>query len=367
MAARVARCLRALKPGVEIRAMGGAQLASEGVELIVDSTRLAVMGIAEVAGVLPALLRARRVLRRAIEDWRPDVLVPIDYPDFNIRLAAWARRRGIPVAWVVSPQVWAWRPTRVRQYSRAVSRMLVLLPFEAGTWRAADVPVQDVGHPLLDLPPAPDRATARALLGLPRDGRVLALLPGSRRSEISRTWPVFAETAARLARGRPDLRMVLPVAPGLDASLFAPGTLPPELLQFAEGGMDLATAACDVALVASGTATLETALVPRPLIVGYRVARSTMAIGRWLADPEFLSRGTYCLPNLVLGRAIVPEFYQERFTPELLAAEAARLLDDQDARLALESELLELRSALGGPGAHARIAQAIVEVASGNR
>lgn len=363
MAAGVVRALKALHPGVEVRAMGGAALRAAGAELVVDSTRLAVVGISEVIGVLPELLRARAALHREIEAWRPDVLVPVDYPDFNVRIAAWAKARGVPVAWLVSPQVWAWRPGRVAGFARAVSRMLVLFGFETETWRRAGVPVEHVGHPLLDLPPSPSRQDARRALSLPADARVLAVLPGSRRSELARTWPVFAAAAGELSRTRKDLRVVVPVAPGLDASLLPASLAAPAQPLLVPGGMELAVAACDAALVASGTATLETALVPRPLVVGYRVSSATMALSRWLADPEFLRRGIYCLPNLVLSRAVVPELYQERFETGAVVRELAPLLDDAARREAFERELLSLRAALGGPGAFERIARAILATA----
>lgn len=362
MGAGIARALRRLVPGVEIRAMGSRSLQEAGVPLVVDATRLAVVGISEVLAMLPELLRARARLRREIAEWRPDVLVPVDYPDFNVRIARWAKDRGTRVAWIVSPQVWAWRPGRVASFARAVSRMVVLFPFEVDTWRRAAVDVELAGHPLLDMPEPPSREQARRALGIEPDARAIALLPGSRRRELLRTWPVMAGAASRLA-ARAPLSVVVPRAPGLDAALLDERLAAPARVTITEGRMHDAVAACDVAAVASGTATLETALVPRAMVVGYRVSAATMALSRWLADAEFLARGTYCLPNLVLGRAVVPELYQERFTVDAVEAALAPLLDDAAARHAMERELLALRPALGGPGALDRMAASIADVA----
>jgi lipid-A-disaccharide synthase len=374
LAAGVARAIRELRPGAAIRAMGGAASRGAGAEIVVDSTPLAVMGLTEVVTHLPALMRARRALVRELRESPPDVLVAVDYPEFNLGLATVAREAGIPVAWIVSPQVWAWRPHRVTRYARAVSRMLVLFPFEVETWRRAGVPVSHVGHPLLDLmDDAPERGAARAALGLPPGGRVLALLPGSRRKEIAQHWDVMARTAAGLCATRPDLRVVVALAAGRDESALdlAPfassGTKPLVVRAEAGSGAGLVLAACDVAAVASGTATLEAALVPRPLVACYQVGRLTMALGRRLADRGFLARGLYALPNLVLGREVVPELYQERLTQPALAAALAKLLDDERERARVTAELAELRPALGGPGACARAARSIVDLAEGTR
>lgn len=361
LGASVAGALRRLSPGVELAAMGGAALREAGVPLVVDSTALSVVGLTEILGHLPEFLRARTTLRREIADRPPDVLVPIDFPDFNIRIAAWARARGVPVAWLVGPQVWAWRPERVPAFARAVSRMLVLFPFELDIWRRAGVDVEHVGHPMAELPETP-RDVARTALRVPRDAEaVVALLPGSRRKEIRQIWPILAAAAHRLALRRPALSFLVPLAPGIpQADLGEPA---PARTQFVGGRASDVVAACDVAAVASGTATLETALAGRPLVVGYRVGRITMALSRLAADPNFLARGLFALPNLVLGRSVVPELYQERFTADAIAAELARLLDDEDARAGLARELSSLRQALGGPGASERIARAILKTA----
>jgi lipid-A-disaccharide synthase len=360
-AARIAGALREHAPGVELMAMGGQALRRAGVDLVVDSTPLAVVGLTEVLSHLGPLWRAQRDLRRLVVAWRPDVVVPVDYPDFNLRQAAWARARGVRVEYFISPQVWAWRPGRVPAIGRAVSRMLVVFPFEVETYRRAGIPVEHVGHPLLDVEPPPSGEAARARLGLPSEARVLALLPGSRRKEVRHVWPTFLAAARRLRRERADLRVVVPLAPGLrERDLAAAAPWEGATVDVITGAAGDVLAACDVAAVASGTATLETALVPRPLVVGYRVGATTMALSRRLADRDFLARGLFALPNLVLGRRVVPELYQESFTPESVAAELSGLLDDPAARRAQLAELSLLPSLLGGPGCFARTARAIL-------
>lgn len=364
-AAAVARALRRLEPSVELVAMGSDELAAAGAELVVDSSELAVVGLTEVLGSLGALLAARRTLREEIDRRPPSVVVPVDYPDFNLRIARHARRRGVPVAYFVSPQVWAWRSGRVPSIGRAVSRMLTVFPFESEVYERHGVPVEHVGHPLLDeAEPVPSRDTARRRLGIGLEERVVALLPGSRRKEVHHVWPVLVDAARRLVERKGELRFVVPLAPGLRSELLeevAPSRALDMLV--VASGFDDVVAACDVAAVASGTATLQVALAGRPLVVGYRVSALTYALSRRLADAAFLERGLFSLPNLVLGRRVVPELYQHRFRGDEVAAELARLLDSETARALQRKGLASLRDALGGPGCAERVARAALSLA----
>lgn len=344
--------------------MGGPRLAAEGAELVVDSTPLAVVGLTEVLGRLPSLFRAKWALQASIREWRPDVLLAVDYPDFNLRLTRWARGLNVPVAYFVSPQVWAWRPGRITGIGRSISRMLVIFPFETAPYSAASIPVEHVGHPLMDEPvTGPTRDEARSALGLSPDVSVIAILPGSRVSEWKRTWSIMLATCRRLAAER-DARFLVPLPPGRQAeelrSVEDPGDLP---LQFVDDGTHPVLAACDVALVASGTATLETALLPRPLVVGYRVSRLTDWLGSRLIDRDFGAAGRFALPNLVLADDVVPELYQDDFSPERLASELGRLLDDPEARERQLRALRRLPEKLGGPGTFERVARACLELA----
>ena len=364
-AAGIGRALRALEPSVELKAMGAGAQRAAGTELVVDATRLAVMGLTEVVSRLPELVAARRELRRCLDEWQPDVVVPVDYPEFNLRIAADARSRGIPVAWFISPQAWAWRPGRVPGIGRRVSKMLVVFPFEVELYERHGIPVEHVGHPLMDFDAKPpSREDARRELDLPQEGELIALLPGSRLSELRRTWPVLAGAARVLAARRPGLRFVVPLAPGLEeAQLRAIEPAAGLELGVRPEAFVPALAAADTAAIASGTATLEAALLGHAFVVGYRVSRLTMALGRRLADRQFLARGMFALPNLVLGERVVPELYQEDFVPERVAAELESLLDDDERRARIEGRLAEIPSRLGGPGTLQRVARAVLETA----
>jgi lipid-A-disaccharide synthase len=366
-AAGIARAVADLRPDAEVRAMGGGALRQAGVELVVDSTELAVMGLTEVLSHLPQLLRARRELRACLDEWKPDVVVPVDYPEFNLRIAGDARKRGIPVAWFISPQVWAWRPGRVPGIGERISKMLVIFDFETALYEKHGIPVEHVGHPLMDfLAPPPSAEAARKELGLPLGGEVVALLPGSRLSELRRTWPVLAAAARRLAGQRPGLSFVVPLAPGLDERHLREIDAAEGLaLSLRPEALVPALAAADASAIASGTATLEAGLLGHPFLVGYRVSGLTMALSRFLAEPDFLARGLVALPNLVLGEQVVPELLQESFTPEAVAEELGSLLGDPARRARMEARLAELPERLGGAGTLERVARAALEVAAG--
>jgi lipid-A-disaccharide synthase len=284
------------------------------------------------------------------------VLVLIDFPEFNLRLARTARRLGVPVVYFVAPQLWAWRPGRVRAMARDVSRVLAIFPFEVGLYQEAGVPVEFVGHPVLDVLPALERETARA--GLATAGQTLVgLLPGSRHAEVRRHLPVLLDAARRIAARRPGARFALPVASTLSAAEVTASTraagLPIEVLP---GEAYRVMAAADLLLVASGTATLEAACYGTPMVVLYRLSTVSHAIARRLV------RGVshISLPNIVAGRGIVAEFIQRDATPEAVAGSALLLLEDDVARAAQRAALLEVRTRLGEAGAGLRAARAVL-------
>ena len=362
LGAGLARALRELDPQVELHGMGGDEMAQAGVRLVQHARALSVVGLVEVLAHLPAIAGAMRRLAREIAALRPDVLVPIDFPDFNLRLAARARRLGVKVVYFVSPQVWAWRRGRVRTIRSLVHHMLVLFPFEERFYRDAGVPVTFVGHPAVERAvEGPPPRELRARMGLDPDRRTVALLPGSRRGEVARLLPPMLGAGARLRRDRPDLQFALPLARSLSredvvariraAELHEVSVLP------AEAYADLLRAA-DVGIVASGTATLEAALAGLPMVVVYRVAAGTYLLGRALVRVDAIA-----LPNLVAGRRVVPELVQGACTPERIAAEAGALLDDPGRAAAQRRELAEIRRRLGGEGAFRRAAQVVREVA----
>ncbi len=353
------RALRELEPGVRLVGMGGAHMAAAGMEVIVDPTGQAAVGTSEALGRIPALYRAYRAMVKRLRLERPGALVLIDFPEFNLRLARQARRAGVPVVYFIPPQLWAWRRGRIRQMARRVSQVLAVFPFESALYEQARVSVEFVGHPLLDVVPLDlTRDEARRRLGVDPGHSLIGLLPGSRREEVEHLLPPMLEAAGRLAAADGRRRFVLGLAP----------TVPPEQVQAhlhrtaAGPAVDLVSgrtyevmAAADVLLIASGTATLEAALLGTPMVVCYRVSRTTEIIARLLARVQWIG-----LPNLVSGRAVVPELIQEDVTGDRLAAEAARLLEDAAAATAQRAAFKELRARLGEPGVGRRAARAVL-------
>lgn len=359
-AAALVRALRAEAPDIEVEGLGGPAFVAAGGRALVDAAGLAVTGFAEIPARLPRLRRAQRQLVERARQGRPDVLVVIDYFGFNSRLARQVAALGIPVVYYVSPQVWAWRPGRVRTIQAQATEMLVIFPFETAIYEAADVPVRYVGHPLVDqVAAAESRTAARASLGLSDDNEVLAVLPGSRASEVRRLLPTLTEAAARLRVARPGLRLLCPRGPGLDEALFAPW-LALTGAQLLEGQSDRVLAAADVALLASGTATVQAALHDVPMVVVYRVSPLEYAIGR-----RFVRVPYFAMVNLLAGRRVVPELIQHDCTPEQIVRAAHPLFEHGEARATMRAGLADVRQRLGGPGASARAAAAILAIAHG--
>lgn len=356
------RALRELAPGLQLFGMGGGHMAAAGMEVIVDPTGHAAVGTSEAVGRVPALYRAYRAMGRRLLADRPRALVLIDFPEFNLRLARRARRAGVPVVYFIPPQLWAWRAGRVRQMARGVKRVLAVFPFEPPLYQRARVPVTFVGHPLLDVLPLDlTRDEGRRRLGVVPGHALIGLLPGSRPGEIERLLPPMLDAARRLAAdGR--RRFVLGLAPTVAreqvATIIAGGGpgLPP--LELVSGRTYEIMAAADTLLIASGTATLEAALLGAPMVICYRVSRLTELIARVLTRVRWIG-----LPNLVSGRVVVPELIQGEVTGPRLAREAARLLDDPVAATAQRAAFKELRARLGEPGVGLRAARAVLDTA----
>jgi lipid-A-disaccharide synthase len=361
--ATMCRAIRDLDPKIRLVGMGGSRMAAAGVEILVDPTAQAAVGTSEALNRVPALVRAYKLLVRRLRETRPLAIVLIDFPEFNLRLARQARRAGIPVVYFIPPQLWAWRRGRMRQMARRVTKVLAAFPFEKSLYEEAGVPVEFVGHPLLDVVPSDlDHARARERLGV-GDRRVLVgLLPGSREQEISRLLPRMLDAAARLAvDGKRSF--VLGLAPSVErkrvASMLeraAEAGGPP--IEIVEGMTYEVMAAADALLIASGTATLEAALLGAPMVVCYRVSRLTEVMARLLKRSPWIS-----LPNIVAGRGVVPEILQDDATAARFAAEVERLLVDPVAATVQRAAFKELRERLGKPGVGERAARAVLEVA----
>ena len=351
--------LRTINPGVETFGFGGDRLREAGARLVGDYRGFSVTGLVEALSVLPRSWRMLRTLGREAREARPDVFVAIDFPDFNFRLLPVLHALGVPIVYYVSPQVWAWRAGRLATIKRYVRRMLVIFPFEAPIYEREGVPVEFVGHPLVDQArPARPRAEILRAFGLDPDRPVLALLPGSRPNELRHILPALAGAAPRIAAAVPGVQFLVARAPSLDDALFAP------LASLAQAGLPVATGlestddvldGCDAAIVASGTATVQAALHGRPMAIVYRLSSLTYAIGR-----AFVRVPSYGMVNLVAGRRVVPELIQDRMTAETVAAEAIVLLTDRDRVARMTADLAEVRSKLGAPGASRRAAEAVM-------
>ena len=365
-AAHALEALRARGVSAESFGMGAGALAAAGTELLVDCRELAVIGIVDVLRNYPAFLARLKRLRVAMRERRPDLLVLIDYPDFNLKLAETARSLGIPVLFYISPQVWAWREKRVTRIASLVSHMAVLFPFEVEVYERAGVPVTHVGHPLVDDARSPFTPTeARGHFGLRADGGPLVtLLPGSRRGEIERHLPIMLATAAKLLVDLPACRFLLPLAATLERApverALGEAGLPVTLV---EGGACHAMRAADAVLAASGTATLETALIGTPLVVLYVVAPLNHAIMRRLIRIPDIA-----LVNVVAGRRVVPEYVQGAAEPAALAADLRSLLTDGARAAGMRAALADVATRMGGGGASGRVA-ALIEtmLTSANR
>jgi lipid-A-disaccharide synthase len=369
LGAALIRDLALAWPDARFVGVGGENMRRAGLETWWDCSELAVFGLFEVLGHLPRLLRIRRELRRRLVQLRPLVFIGIDAPDFNLGLERQLKSAGIRTVHYVSPTVWAWRPGRVHKIAKAVDMVLCLFPFEPAFYQGHGVAAVHVGHPLAQLIPAPFTAEeARARLGLDPDQRVIALLPGSRSSEVSRLAAPMLEAAALLLREFPDLRFVAAMANAEVADVFrkvlaramaevsagttsGSGAPPVRLL---DGDALTVMAAADVVLCASGTATLEAMLVNRPLVSAYRLAPATYQMAKML---RLLRIRNFALPNILAGTTLVPELIQHAATGQRLAEEARRWLLDPDACQALRTRFSELRQdLLASPGSTAAAA-----------
>lgn len=339
--------LRALVPHARFVGVAGPRMVEAGCETLFPMERLSVMGLTEVLGHLPELLRLRRQIARHFEADRPDVFIGVDAPDFNLGLERRLRETGITTVHLVSPTVWAWRPGRVKGIRRAVDLMLCVFPFEETFLREHGVPARFVGHPLADqIPMEVDREAARAELGLSGKGPVIAILPGSRAGEMERLAAPFVESALRCLEAKPDLRFAVPlVSPRLRAQFevvlqrLAPA-LPVTLV---DGRSRNVIAASDCVLTASGTATLETLLLKRPMVVGYRVHPLTYHLVKGLG---LVKVPHVAMANLLAGRELAPEFLQDRCRADLLAPALLGLLNDPRRRSAIAAEYARIHAGM---------------------
>jgi lipid-A-disaccharide synthase len=353
-AARLATALRA-RTGARLFGMGGKRMAEAGVDLIADYHQVAVVGISEVLHKIPTVVGVQRKIAAEAVRRRAALAILVDSPGTHLGVARRLKNNGIRVGYFIGPQVWAWRPGRVRVVKRLVERMVVIFPFEEAIYREAGVPVDFVGHPLVDVVKASmSRSEFAARHGLDPNRPIVTLLPGSRRSEIERHYPLIMEACERLSRevqNRGAIQLVLAAAPALGPELFAPYERPGVSVTRVEGATYDALGAADCAIVASGTATVEAALLGTLMVVVYRVSPTSAFVLRRLVRSPFIA-----MVNLIAGRRVVPELIQDQFTSEAVVEEVRKLLESSAARDEMKAGLAEVRTKLGPGGAIERAA-----------
>ncbi|MHB1244806.1 MAG: lipid-A-disaccharide synthase [Sulfuriferula sp.] len=350
--------LKAYRPDIEFVGIAGPKMLAAGARSLFPMEKLSVNGYIEVLRHLPEILGIRRRLKRAMLDDPPDLFIGIDAPDFNLSLETALKARGIPTLHYVSPSIWAWRSERIRKIARAVSHMLVVFPFEEAIYRKAGIPVTYVGHPLADmLPEYPDRGEMRERLKLPHQQPIVAMLPGSRVGELAHHAQLFVDTARLIHSRHPEVHFLVPLLSRATRNIFERALGSSETMlpvRIMVGHADYAMTAADVVLVASGTATLEAALLKRPMVITYRVPKLTAYLMRRKAYLPWVG-----LPNILANRDVVPELVQENATPEKLADAVIDLLSDQDKCNAIEAEFAAQHAALKCNTAE-RMAEAIL-------
>ncbi|MDZ7372907.1 MAG: lipid-A-disaccharide synthase [candidate division KSB1 bacterium] len=356
---RLVKELKGLRPDLEFFGIGGDRMRGEGVELLVHADRLAFLGVAEVIRHLPFVLRVLRLLTRALEQRRPDLAILIDYPGFNLRFAARAKARGVPVFYYIAPQVWAWGKGRTAKLARRVDRMAVILPFEERIFREAGIDAYFVGHPIVEaVGDETPRDSFRKSLGVDEHGILLGLFPGSRRQEIERHLPEMCRLVALWQADEPGLVGAVSKAASVPEDVYrrALGKAREVRIALTDRHYALMHHA-DVLVVASGTATLEAACFGTPYVIVYRVSPLTYFLGRRLVTVPYLG-----LVNVVAGRRVVPEFLQNDFRAEKLRKALQTLLSDLELRRQMQANLEEVRRRLGPPGAARRTAELVLEL-----
>jgi lipid-A-disaccharide synthase len=342
--------------------VGSRQMADSGVKLLADASEISVVGATEVLTHLRPIYRVFSRLKRFLAEDRPDLLILIDFPDFNIMLGKRAKKIGIPVLYYISPQVWAWRKNRIYEIARLVEAMVVVFPFEVELYKRAGVDVRFVGHPLTDIVQSPyNQVEAKEQFGLDPAKRIIAILPGSRKKEISSLLPDMLSAAEILNRRFNDIQYILPVAPTLSQDFIRTFITRSEVpVTITDGRVYDVLRASDVALVTSGTATLETGLMAVPMVIVYRISALSYFIGSLFINVDHIG-----LVNIVAGKRIVPELIQHDATPGKMADALETLIIDQDNYQNIRSQLTSIRSQLGESGASARVASVVLELIRG--
>ena len=352
--AEVALQLQQLSPGIRLSGMGSTEMQQAGVELFFDSRDIAVVGIVEILKHWGDIKQAMNRVKHQLEATRPDLLILIDYPEFNLKMARHAKSLGIKVLFYISPQIWAWRPKRIHKIGRSIDHMAVLFEFEVDYYRRANIPVTFVGHPLVDKVKTSDQFNQlRTHIGIPETATVVGLFPGSRHSEIHKHLALLLETAQLMQQQQPDLQFVLPVASSLNQADIEQRCLPYDLnLTLTRDHLYDVIANCDAIASCSGTVTLEIALLEIPLCIIYKTSTLSYQILKRLITIDHLG-----LANIITQKEIVRELIQHDATPQKISAELFRLLDDAPYRKRVIEDLKQVRQSLGMGQGSARMAQ----------
>ncbi|MCP4767970.1 MAG: lipid-A-disaccharide synthase [Gammaproteobacteria bacterium] len=360
-AAEFVEQLHQLQPDIELSGMGSSEMTRAGVEVFFDSSIIAVVGLVEVLRHWSDIKRAMAIVKQRLDDTRPDLLVLVDYPEFNLKMARHARELGIPVLFYISPQVWAWRPKRIHKIGRLIDHMAVIFHFEKQYYEAAGIPVSFVGHPLVDKVKTSRGAdTIRARLGIAEQARVVGLFPGSRHNEVTRLLPVMFASAKRMHERDSELKFVLPVAATLDFDDIS--------RQVRASGVDICVtrdeiynviSCCDAIATCSGTVTLEIALLKVPMCILYKVSPLSYQIMRRLVTIPHIG-----LVNIVARDAVVKEFLQADATPQKVSQELFDLLEDREYRARIDSGLERVRKNLGSGNGVRNMAELVLAMAT---
>jgi lipid-A-disaccharide synthase len=352
--ANLVREMLKINPALNFYGIGGNKLQEEGVKLLANASDMAVVGLTEVISKLGSILKIMKMMKRSLDERRPDLVILIDYPDFNLPLAKAAKKRGIKVFYYISPQVWAWRKGRIRQIKKTVNKMAVILPFEVDTYGREGFAVNYVGHPLLDMVKLNySKKESRKKFGLAENKITVGILPGSRPSEVEKLMPELLRAAEILAQSIPDIQFVLPLADTLEEKIITEMISRFTVKVHVVAGYTYDVISCaDLALVASGTATLETALLGVPMVIVYKISLLSYMIGRLIVDVKNIG-----LVNIVAGKTIVPELIQSDARGNRIAEEALAILTNGEKKQGMIKELESIRAKLGEPGAAIRAAQ----------
>ncbi len=358
-AAHMYQELLLLRPEIKAYGMGSEKMKNAGIELVYDSSSIAVIGLIEIIKHYSEIRNALKIMKRFITEVKPDLLVCVDYKEFNFNLARFAKKRGIKVLFYVSPQVWAWRAGRVKNYGKVIDMMAVIFPFEKPYYEAENIPVRYVGHPSVDkVKPNRDKVTDLSRFSLRVDMPVVGLLPGSRQNEIKRILPVMLQAAEKLAQHHLGIQFVLPQADSIEDA-FLSKYLDNSLVNISvvkKEPYDVIQC-CDVIMTCSGTASLEISLLTVPMVIVYKLSNLTYWLGKRLVKTRFIG-----LPNIIAGRSIIPELIQHDLTANQLAHEIDKILMNKSYKENMVRELAKVKSQLGDGGGSRKMAELAIEM-----